>query len=77
MGTRSRGLMTLVILLYSRTFVMHSPALDAILPCMDRASVPNMDHLDRDGLVELVRTHQEKLASLMVARDEEIRRLEA
>ena len=56
---------------------MHSPALDAILPCMDRASVPDMDHLDRDALVALVRTHQEKLASLMVARDEEIRRLEA
>lgn len=57
---------------------MHSRVLDAILPCMDRVSLPaDMDQLDRDALVTLVRTHQEKLASLMVARDEQIRRLEA
>jgi transposase len=44
---------------------------------MDRASVPDLDSLDRDALVGLVLAHQEKLTSLIAARDEELRRLEA
>jgi transposase len=44
---------------------------------MDRAPLPDLDGLDRDELVALVLGHQEKLASLIADRDEEIRRLEA
>ena len=44
---------------------------------MDSLSQPDLDNLDRDALLSLVRGHQEELASLIVARDEEIRRLEA
>jgi DNA repair exonuclease SbcCD ATPase subunit len=44
---------------------------------MDRAPLPDLDGLDRDELVALILGHQEKLASLMADRDEEIRRLEA
>jgi hypothetical protein len=35
---------------------------------MDRASLPDLDSLDRDALVELVLAHQEKLTSLIVMR---------
>jgi uncharacterized NAD(P)/FAD-binding protein YdhS len=44
---------------------------------MDRAPLKDLDSLDRDELVALVLGHQEKLASLIADRDEEIRRLEA
>ena len=52
---------------------MHSPVRDAILPCMDRAAVPDINQLDRDALVALIRAHQEELA----AREEELQHLEA
>jgi transposase len=44
---------------------------------MDRAPQPDLDSLDRDALVALIRGHQEELASLIADRDEELRRLEA
>jgi len=44
---------------------------------MDRAPQPDLDSLDRDSLVALIRGHQEELASLIADRDEELRRLEA
>lgn len=40
---------------------------------MDRAPLPNLNSLDRDALVALIRAHQEKLA----AREGEVHRLEA
>jgi transposase len=44
---------------------------------MDRAPLPDLNTLDREALVALIRAHQEELASLIADRDEEIRRLEA
>ena len=44
---------------------------------MDCASVSDLDSLDRDALVAIYRAQQEKLTSLISARDEELRRLEA
>jgi transposase len=44
---------------------------------MDRAPLPDLDSLDRDALVALVRAHQAELASLIADRDEELQRLEA
>jgi hypothetical protein len=44
---------------------------------MDRAPLPDLDSLDRDALLALVRAHQEKLDVLITTRDEELRRLEA
>ncbi len=44
---------------------------------MDRAPLSDLDSLDRDALVALVLGHQEKITSLIAARDEELRRLEA
>lgn len=40
---------------------------------MDRAPLPDLNSLDREALVALIRAHQEKLA----AREEEVQRLEA
>jgi transposase len=40
---------------------------------MDRAAAPDINHLDRDALVALIRAHQEELA----AREEELQHLEA
>jgi transposase len=44
---------------------------------MDRASLADLDNLDREALVALVLVHQEKLDSLIATRDDELRRLEA
>jgi transposase len=44
---------------------------------MDRAPLPDLDNLDRGQLLALVRGHQEELAFLIAAHDEQIRRLEA
>ena len=44
---------------------------------MDRASLPDLDTLDREALIALVLANQERLKSLAAARDEELRRLEA
>ena len=44
---------------------------------MDRLSLPDLDKLDRETLLALVRAQQERLDSLLRARDEELRRLEA
>jgi hypothetical protein len=44
---------------------------------MDCASVSDLDNLDRDALVAIYLAQQQKLASLISARDEELRRLEA
>jgi len=44
---------------------------------MDRAPLPDLDSLDRDALLALVRAHQERLEFLIATRDEELRRLEA
>lgn len=44
---------------------------------MDRAAVLDLDSLDRDALVAIYLAQQETLASLISARDEELRRLEA
>jgi transposase len=44
---------------------------------MNRAPQPDLNMLDHDALVALVRAHQEELASLIADRDEQIRRLEA
>jgi hypothetical protein len=44
---------------------------------MDCASVSDLDSLDRDASVAIYLAQQEKLASLILARDEELRRLEA
>jgi len=44
---------------------------------MDFASVSDLDNLDRDALLAIYRAQQQKLTSLISARDEELRRLEA
>jgi transposase len=44
---------------------------------MDRAPHPDLDSLDRDALVTLFLTQQERIDSLIAIRDEELRRLEA
>ena len=44
---------------------------------MDHAPLPDLDALDREALLDLIRTHEQQLASLIAAQDEEIRRLEA
>ena len=44
---------------------------------MDRASHPDLDSLDRDALVTLFLTQQERIDCLIAIRDEELRRLEA
>ena len=44
---------------------------------MDGAPLPDLDSLDRDALLDLIRTHEQQQASLAAAYDEEIRRLEA
>jgi transposase len=44
---------------------------------MDRAPLKDLDSLDREALLALMRTQQEQYASLIAAQDEEIRRLEA
>lgn len=56
---------------------MHSRVVDAILRGMDHASLPDLDGLDRAALMALIREHQERLASLMAAREAEIQLLEA
>jgi transposase len=43
---------------------------------MDRASLPDLDSLDRDALVALYRAEIEKLDALIAARDEQLRRQE-
>ena len=48
---------------------------DGILrSCVDHAPLPDLDNLDQGELLSLVRGHQEELASLIAARDEQIRR---
>jgi len=44
---------------------------------MDRAPLPDLDALDREALLGLIRVHEQQQASLIAAYDEEIRRLEA
>jgi transposase len=44
---------------------------------MDRAPLPDLDALDRDALLDLIRAHEQQFASLIAAQHEEIRRLEA
>ncbi len=44
---------------------------------MDRASVSDLNSLDRDALLALFIAQQEKLDSLIADRDAEVRRLEA
>jgi transposase len=44
---------------------------------MDRTPLPDLDTLDRDALLDLIRAHEQQFASLIAAQDEEIRRLEA
>jgi hypothetical protein len=44
---------------------------------MDGAPLPDLDALDRDALLDLIRAHEQQHASLITAYDEEIRRLEA
>ena len=44
---------------------------------MDRAPLPDLDSLDREALLDLIRAHEQQQASLIAAYDEEIRRLEA
>ena len=44
---------------------------------MDGFSLPDLDKLDRETLLALVHAQQERLDSLLRARDEELRRLEA
>jgi len=44
---------------------------------MDGASHPDLDSLDRDALVTLFLTQQERIDCLIAIRDEELRRLEA
>ncbi len=43
---------------------------------MERASLPDLDSLDRDALVALYRAEIEKLDALIAARDEQLRRQE-
>jgi transposase len=44
---------------------------------MDRASLPDLNSLDRDALLALYQAQQEKLDSLVAAHDEQLRRLKA
>jgi transposase len=44
---------------------------------MDRAPLPDLNSLDREALLKLIRAQEEQFASLIAAQDEEIRRLEA
>ena len=44
---------------------------------MDHAPLPDLDALDREALLDLIRAHGQQFASLIAAQDEEIRRLEA
>jgi transposase len=44
---------------------------------MDRASLPDLNSLDRDALLALYRAQQEKLDSLVAAHEEQLRRLDA
>ena len=44
---------------------------------MDRTPLPDLDSLDREALLDLIRAHEQQQASLIAAYDEEIRRLEA
>jgi transposase len=44
---------------------------------MDHAPLPDLNSLDRDALLKLIRAREEQYASLLAAHDEEIRRLEA
>jgi transposase len=44
---------------------------------MDRTPLPDLDALDREALLDLIRSHEQQQAALIAAYDEEIRRLEA
>ncbi len=44
---------------------------------MDRTPLPDLDSLDREALLDLIRAHEQQHASLIAAQDEQIRRLEA
>lgn len=44
---------------------------------MDRTPLPDLDSLDREALLDLIRAHEQQQASMIAAYDEEIRRLEA
>jgi len=44
---------------------------------MDRTPLPDLDSLDREALLDLIRAHEQQHSSLIRAQDEEIRRLEA
>jgi transposase len=44
---------------------------------MDHTPLPDLDALDREALLDLIRAHEQQQASLIAAYDEEIRRLEA
>jgi transposase len=44
---------------------------------MDRTPLPDLDSLDREALLDLIRAQEQQQASLAAAYDEEIRRLEA
>lgn len=47
---------------------------------MDGVPLPDLNHLDRETLLALLRTQQEqhqKLGAMIAARDQELRRLEA
>jgi transposase len=44
---------------------------------MDCAPLPDLDGLDREALLDLIRAHDQQHASLIAAQDEQIRRLEA
>src|ERR1700739_1600684 len=44
---------------------------------MDRTPLPDLDALDREALLDLIRAQEQQQASLVAAYDEEIRRLEA
>ena len=44
---------------------------------MDRAPLQDLDALDRDALLDVIRAHEQQFALLISAQDEEIRRLEA
>jgi transposase len=44
---------------------------------MDRMPLPDLDALDREALLDLIRAHDQQQASLIAAYDEQIRRLEA
>jgi transposase len=44
---------------------------------MDCAPLPDLDGLDREALLDLIRAHDQQHASLIAAQDEQIGRLEA